>query len=213
MARRQARGEQRPRGPTQDTPSPTASAGNSKVVPCTAGGSGWAGRRPRLEASVLKPGDGTGPPAGARWQGFSPCPGEQGGTDTGHGTQRRGHGGCTCAAGASTGRWSWHGAQTSNPACPLKGHSRHPEDFGSLRILVIGSGVLRARVRTPRRSLCSLHGTPPPLWRSPPHMLRRPMETESLHAYRALPEGPRFLLPNLTATSLVLLDALTCRHM
>lgn len=44
-------------------------------------------------------------------------------------------------------------------------------------------------------------------------MLGLPVGPESLHAYGALPEGPPLPRPNLTATSVVLLDALTCRQM
>lgn len=77
---------------------------------------------------------------------------------------------------------SLNDAQTSNPACPLRGHSRHPEDFWSQGILVIRSRVPGASALTPRWSLCSLHGTP--------HTFGQPAEPESLHAYRALREGP-----------------------
>lgn len=142
-----------------------------------------AGLRPRLEALGLKQGHWTWPPAGARWQGFSPCLGEQGCADEGTQDTRRRDEDMWGARCSRCQHWeSLNAAQTSYPACPLRGHSRHPEDFGSLGILVIGSGVLRASALTRRRSLCSLHGTP--------CVPGRPAEPESLHAYRALPEGP-----------------------
>lgn len=99
---------------------------------------------------------------------------------------------------------SLNDAQTSNPACPLRGHARHPEDLSSQGVLVIRSRAPEPRALTPRRSLCCLHGTPR-MFSQPAKLLGK--------AYRALQEAPPLPLPNLTVTSVIHLDALTCKHM
>lgn len=159
---------------------------------------------PRLEALRLKQRHWTWPLAGG---GAQPPP--QGarlhvGGHTWHRTQRRGHAGYTCVQLGQL--WeSLNDARTSNPACPLRGHSRHPEDFCSQGILVIRSKTPGARVPTPRRTLCSLHRCP--------HTFSQPAElVGKLPCLQGSPRGAPSPLPNITATSTIRLDASTCRH-
>lgn len=89
---------------------------------------------------------------------------------------------------------------------PLRGHSRHPGDFWSQGILVIHSRAPDARALAPRRSLAL--STEPPVrsaslqsWWGKPPSLRGP------------PRGAPCPFPDLTATSMILLDVSTCTHM
>lgn len=88
---------------------------------------------------------------------------------------------------------------------PLRGLLRHPGDFWSQGILVVHSRAPGARALAPRWSLAL--STEPPVrsaslqsrWGKPPCL-------------QGSPRGAPFPFPNLTATSMILLDASTCRH-
>lgn len=89
---------------------------------------------------------------------------------------------------------------------PLRGHSRHPGDFWSQGILVIHCRAPGARALAPRWSLAL--STEPPVrsaslqsrWGKPPSL-------------QGPPRGAPCPFPDLTATSMILLDVSTCTHM
>lgn len=148
-----------------------------------------------------------------RCQGRSVCLGEQGCVEEGtRDTGRRAED--TRGTRVPLVHWeSLEDLQTSNPACPLRGHSRHPEDFRNQGIRVVhsrgpGAGPrlhvepLRSPQNPPARSasLQSWQGKLPCLRGSP----RGPL----FHSLISQPPARSFLMPWHADTC-----TCTCTHM